>query len=45
MLLAIEPFRRLMLKEGRNLSDIKLALYFIMLISGVILAASLFLIP
>lgn len=44
-LLTIEPIRRLVLKEGRSLSDIKLALYFIMLITGVMLTASLFLIP
>jgi hypothetical protein len=40
-LLTLEPVRRLVLKEGRSLSDIKTALLFIMLISAVILIGSL----
>lgn len=40
LLLTLEPFRRLVLKEGRSIDDIKTTIYFIMLISGVMLAFS-----
>ncbi|WP_426671335.1 hypothetical protein ACPPVU_08870 [Mucilaginibacter sp. McL0603] len=40
LLLTLEPFRRLVLKEGRSINDIKTIVYFIMLISAVMLAGT-----
>ena len=37
LLLISEPFRQLVLKEGRTLNDIKKFIYFLLLISGVML--------
>lgn len=41
-LLTFEPVRKLVLKEGRSIDDIKSTVYFIMLICGVMLMATFF---
>lgn len=41
MLLISEPFRGLVLKKGRTVSDVKLFLFFLMLITGIIFAITM----